>query len=52
MSMSEHATVGGVSVFETDQYAVRTTERFDIVAHDLGTATVAGPVVGLITAAS
>lgn len=52
MSMSEHATVGGVSVFETDQYAVRVTERFDIVAHDIGTASVAGPVVGLITAGS
>lgn len=38
--------------FDTDELAVRGTSRFDIVAHDLGTSTVAGPVVGLISAAS
>ena len=55
---SEHATVGGVSVFEYDEMAVRGTERFDINVHDVGdqNATAAsqnpGPVVGLLTAAS
>ncbi len=52
ISFSEHATVGSINCFETDQIAVRGTERFDINVHDVGTATVAGPVVGLITAAS
>ncbi len=49
---SEHATVDGESVFERNQIAIRGTERFDINVHDVGTATAAGPVVGLITAAS
>jgi HK97 family phage major capsid protein len=38
--------------FDTDEIAVRGTERFDFVAHDLGTATVAGPVVGLMSSSS
>lgn len=46
---SDSAVVGGVSTFETDQRAVRGTARFDINVHDVGTATVAGPLVGLIT---
>jgi HK97 family phage major capsid protein len=44
--------------FANDQWAIRGTERFDIVCHDLGnasatsTARVAGPIVALATAAS
>lgn len=55
---SEHATVGGVSSFETNQIAVRGVQRFDINVHDVGNANataasrVQGPIVGLITAAS
>ena len=55
---SEHATVGGVSSFETNQLAVRGVQRFDINVHDVGNAhataasRVPGPIVGLITAAS
>jgi HK97 family phage major capsid protein len=30
-----------------DQVGIKGTERFDIVNHDIGTATVAGPVVAL-----
>jgi HK97 family phage major capsid protein len=37
------------SVFATDEVAMRATQRFDILVHDIGTATVAGPVVGLQT---
>lgn len=52
IALSEH------SDFATDQIAVRGTERFDFVAHDVGNAhataasRVPGPIVGLITAAS
>jgi HK97 family phage major capsid protein len=35
--------------FEADQVAVKATQRFDIVNHDMGTASVAGPVVVLKT---
>jgi HK97 family phage major capsid protein len=55
---SEHATVGSVSAFESNQLAVRGVQRFDINVHDVGNAhataasRVPGPVVGLITAAS
>lgn len=49
---SEDATVGGESVFERDQVAVRGTERFDIVVHGTGTTSVVGPIVGLETDAS
>ena len=52
VDFSEHATIGGENVFERNQIAVRGIERFDINVHDVGTATAAGPVVGLITAAS
>lgn len=49
VSFSEHATVGSQSLWERDEIGIKGTERFDINAHDLGTATVAGPVVGLQT---
>lgn len=52
LAFSTEATVGDVSVFETDEIAVRGRERLDINNHDCGTATAAGPIVGLITAAS
>lgn len=46
------ANVGDTSMFDTDSFAIRGIERFDINAHDLGTATAAGPMVGLISASS
>lgn len=52
IAFSDSATIGGESVFERNQIAIRGTERFDINVHDLGTATAVGPVVGLISAAS
>lgn len=50
IAFSEHATVGGESVWERNQIAVRGTERFDINVHGCGTASVVGPIVGLATA--
>lgn len=38
--------------FAEDQLAIRGTERFDINVHDVGATGTAGPIVGLITAAS
>lgn len=38
--------------FEQDQIAIRGKERFDIVAHDLGTGSAAGPIVAIKTPAS
>ena len=56
------ATMGsrrGVSIaldssryFELDQLAIRGTERFDIVVHGTGTASVAGPIIMLSTPGS
>lgn len=46
---SEHASVGGQSVFERNEIAVRGTERFDINVHSVGDTTTAGPIVGLQT---
>lgn len=56
------ATMGsrrGVSVavsdqfkFDTDQLAIRATERFDINVHDAGTASAAGPIIMLATPAN
>ena len=51
ISFSEHATVGGESVWQRDQIAIRGTERFDFVAHDVGDASTYGPVVALRTGA-
>lgn len=33
---------------DTDQIGIRGTERFDIVVHDVGSTTAAGPIVGLM----
>lgn len=52
IAFSTEATVGGQSMWERDQIGVRGTERFDAVVHDYGTNSVAGPIVGLQTAAS
>jgi HK97 family phage major capsid protein len=38
--------------FELDQLAIRGTERFDIIVHGTGTASVAGPMIQLITPGS
>lgn len=52
IAVSEHVA------FANDEIAIRGTERFDIVVHDVGNASgtaalrVPGPLVGLITAAS
>lgn len=47
IDFSEHAVIGGQSVFENNQIAIRATERFDINVHGAGTTSVAGPIVGL-----
>ena len=52
IAFSEHASVGGQSVWERNQIGVRGTERFDINVHGCGTASVVGPIVGLETDAS
>lgn len=58
IAFSRDASVDSVSMFETNQVAVKATSRFDIVAHDVGNASgtaslrVEGPIVGLITAAA
>jgi HK97 family phage major capsid protein len=52
ITFATSGTCDGVDLFSTDQVGIRGTERFDIVNHDLGTSTAAGPVVGLILAAS
>lgn len=49
IAFSEHATIGGESVFERNQVAVRGTERFDINVHGVGDASTPGPIVGLAT---
>ena len=48
IAFSEHATVDSVSVFETDELAVRGIERFDINVHDVGSSSTCGPIVGLM----
>jgi HK97 family phage major capsid protein len=47
ISTSEHATVGGVNVWEVDQLAIKGVERIDINVHDVGSTSVAGPICGL-----
>lgn len=37
---------------DTDQIGIRCTERFDIVNHDVGTASAAGPIVALVGSSS
>lgn len=52
IEFSSSGEVDGVDVFQTDEIAVKGTERIDINNHDLGNSTTAGPVVGLITRSS
>lgn len=52
IEFSDTVTVGGQSVWERDQIAVKGTERFDIVVHEVGTSSAAGAIVGLQTAGS
>lgn len=52
ISFSDQATVGGQSLWERDQMAVKGTQRFDINIHDFGSNTAAGPICGLETASS
>jgi HK97 family phage major capsid protein len=52
IAFSSEATVGGESMWERDQIGVRGTERFDVVVHDYGSASAAGPIVGLEMAGS
>jgi HK97 family phage major capsid protein len=47
--VSDSAYVGSASVFERDETALIGTIRFDINVHDIGSATVAGPVIGLLS---
>ena len=52
IEMSDSAVVGGVSMFETDEIAIKGTERFDINVHERGTSTssdAGGPINALIT---
>ena len=39
-------------VFEKNQLMIRATERFDINVHDIGSTSVAGPLIGIVMAAS
>lgn len=48
---SKEASVGGESLFERNQLAIRGIQRFDINIHDAGTSSAAGPVVALKTGA-
>lgn len=48
MAASDSASVGGESVFERNQKAVRATERFDINVHDVGSSSTCGPIIGLM----
>ncbi len=52
ISFSEHATVGGESLWERNQIGIRGTERFDINVHDVGDSSTPGPIVGLQSAAA
>lgn len=52
IAFSDQATIGGESMFERNQIGVRGTERFDVVVHDYGSDTAAGPIACLETASS
>jgi len=49
IAMSDSASVGGQSMWERDQIGIKGTQRFDIVVHERGTASAAGPIVALKT---
>jgi len=49
IEFSTQATVGGQSLWERDQIAVKGTERFDINVHSFGTDSAAGPFTAVET---
>ena len=49
IEFDDTVVVGGQSVWERDQIAVKGTERMDINVHEFGTSAVAGAIVGLRT---
>ena len=49
ISFSTEANVGSVSLWTRNQIGVRGTERFNVVVHDFGTTSAAGPVVSILT---
>lgn len=49
IAASDSASVGGYSVFERNQIALRAVERFDINIHDIGVSGTAGAMVGLMS---
>ena len=51
IAFSNDATVGSVSMFESDGMAVKGTERFDINIHSVGDTSDQGAMVGLLTQA-
>ncbi len=53
IAMATSGSVDGSELFTTDSIALRATERFDVVVHDVGDgSSVAGPVVGLRAASA
>lgn len=52
IEFDDTVVVGGQSVWERDQIAIKGTERNDIVIHEVGTAAAAGAICGLQTAGS
>lgn len=48
IAASDSASVGGYSVFERNQIALRAVERFDINVHDIGVSGTPGAIVGLM----
>lgn len=52
IEFDDTVTVGGQSVWERDQIAIKGTERYDIKVHEVGTSSVSGAIVGLQTASS
>lgn len=51
-SVTIAVSTDALNAFEEDQLVLKATSRIDIVVHDVGTATVAGPVVALVGKAS
>jgi len=52
IEFDDTVVVGGQSVWERDQIAVKGTERMDINVHEFGSSSVSGAIVGLETAAA
>ncbi len=52
VSFTDQATAAGVNTWDTEQIAVKMVQRLDINIHSVGDTTNAGPVIGIISAAS